>query len=34
MHLFGLLDLFGWHPSVLVAHFGWWTPISEAISAG
>ena len=34
MHLFGLLDLFGWHSPFLVAHFGWWTLISEAISTG
>ena len=31
---FGLLDQFGWHSPFLVAHFGWWTLISEAISAG
>ena len=34
MHLFGLLDQFGWHSPFTVAHFGRWTLISEAISAG
>ena len=31
---FGLLDQFGWQYSFPVAHFGWWTLIAEAISAG
>ena len=34
MHLLGLLDQFGWQPPFLLAHFGWWTLISEAISGG
>ena len=34
MHLFVLLDQFGWQSPLLVAHFGWWTLISEAILTG
>ena len=35
MHLFcWLLDQFDWQPPFPVAHFGWWTLISEAIAAG
>ena len=34
MHFWGGLEQFGWQPSILVAHFGWWTLISEANSAG
>jgi hypothetical protein len=34
MHLFGLVDQFGWQSPFPVAHFGWWTLISEAISGG
>ena len=31
---FWLLDQFGWQSPFPVAHFGWWTLIAEAISAG
>ena len=34
VHFWGLLDQFGWQPPFPLAHFGWWTLISEAISAG
>ena len=34
MHFFGLFNQFGWQPPFPLAHFGWWTLISEAISAG
>jgi hypothetical protein len=34
MHLFRALDQFGWQSLFPVAHFGCWTLISEAISAG
>ena len=34
MHFFWLLDQFGWQPPFLVAHFGWWTLISEAFASG
>ena len=31
---FGLLDQVVWQPPFLVAHFGCWTLISEAVAAG
>ena len=31
---FGVLGQFGLKPQFPVAHFGWWTFISEAIAAG
>ena len=34
MHCFRILNQFGWQPPFPVAHFGWWTLISEDIAAG
>jgi hypothetical protein len=31
---FGAVEKFGWQSPFPVAPFGWWTLISEAISAG